>query len=129
MISHAPDVYGLPIEQQCIQRPPSASLHLFSRVKLRSFRSDGYEWRKKRSDPRQVDETHCKLKIDGQPRLVCYYATTLDNTLQRRTPRAAPRARHRLSTHTSALFFPGVSRARLTRAHARARRHLLPAGR
>ncbi|KAI5061207.1 hypothetical protein GOP47_0023712 [Adiantum capillus-veneris] len=66
-------------------KPSSGSLFLFDRNKLRYFRKDGHNWRKKR-DGRTVREAHEKLKAGNKDAIHCYYAHGEDNpSFQRRS--------------------------------------------
>lgn len=66
-------------------KPPSGSLFLFDRNKLRYFRKDGHNWRKKK-DGRTVREAHEKLKVGNKDAIHCYYAHGEDNpNFQRRS--------------------------------------------
>ncbi|MCO5612681.1 hypothetical protein L7F22_066950 [Adiantum nelumboides] len=66
-------------------KPTSGSLFLFDRNKLRYFRKDGHNWRKKR-DGRTVREAHEKLKAGNKDAIHCYYAHGEDNpSFQRRS--------------------------------------------
>ncbi|XP_050217229.1 calmodulin-binding transcription activator 3-like [Mercurialis annua] len=66
-------------------RPPAGSLFLFDRKKLRYFRKDGHQWRKK-TDGKTVKEAHEKLKAGSVDVLHCYYAHGEDNeNFQRRS--------------------------------------------
>ena len=67
--------YGFTVEHSLAKQPPSGALLLFRRTEHRGFRVDGYEWRMKKKG-RQLAETHEKLKVEGVPRLVCYYSQT-----------------------------------------------------
>ena len=73
-------------------RPPSfpfftaGTIFLFDRKAVRFFRKDGHDWQKKK-DGKTVRETHEKLKVHGEYKLVAYYSTTADATLQRRVYR------------------------------------------
>lgn len=49
--------------------PPSGTLLLFDRNRTLFYKSDGYEWVKKKKNPSKVREDHTKLRINGQPRL------------------------------------------------------------
>ena len=71
-------------EQALAIKPPSGTLMLFSRNRIRGFRSDGHSWRMKRGDPNSIEESHGKLKIDGVASIQCYYSGTSDNKLLRR---------------------------------------------
>ena len=82
VLEHAPD-YGIQPEKSVVTLPVEGSLFLFKRTALRGFRLDGHNYRKK-NQGRQLDETHCKLKVDGVPRLVCYYSWLTDGSLARR---------------------------------------------
>ena len=78
-----PSDYGLQPEAKVVSQPGEGALFLFNRVVLRGFRLDGHDYRKK-NHGRQLDETHCKLKVDGAARLVCYYSWLADGSLARR---------------------------------------------
>ena len=79
-----PAKYNLRPEQALAIKPPSGTLMLFSRNRIRGFRSDGHSWRMKRGDPNSIEESHGKLKIDGVASIQCYYSGTSDNKLLRR---------------------------------------------
>lgn len=80
VLLHAREKYGLIPETKPAQAPGSGTVLLFQRVsgsKIRGFRVDGHEWRMKKNG-RQLAETHEKLKVEGTPRVTCYYSQTLD---------------------------------------------------
>ena len=77
VLLNARDKYGIVPESEPAHCPGSGSLLLFERSRIRGFRLDGHEWRKKKNGL-QLAETHEKLKVDGELRLVCYYSQTLD---------------------------------------------------
>ncbi|KAM5577230.1 calmodulin-binding transcription activator 3 [Rosa sericea] len=65
-------------------KPSSGSLYLYDRNVLRSFRKDGYRW-KKTKDGKAVKEAHERLKAGGVEALHCYYAHGEENeNFQRR---------------------------------------------
>uniref|UniRef100_A0A0A9AIS6 CG-1 domain-containing protein n=1 Tax=Arundo donax TaxID=35708 RepID=A0A0A9AIS6_ARUDO len=65
-------------------KPPSGSWFLYNRRVLRYFRSDGYEWQKKKNG-KTINEAHERLKVDNVETLNCYYARGDKNpTFQRR---------------------------------------------
>eukprot|EP00873_Tetraselmis_striata_P044374 jgi/Tetstr1/464638/TSEL_009392.t1 len=73
-----------PLSAAAADMPPSGSLFLYDRKKVRFFRLDGHNWRKKH-DGKTVRETHEKLKVDNVDKLNCYYAHALEPfNLQRR---------------------------------------------
>lgn len=66
-------------------KPTSGSLFLFDRNKLRYFRKDGHNWRKKK-DGKTVREAHEKLKAGNKDAIHCYYAHGEENpNFQRRS--------------------------------------------
>ncbi|KAH7423438.1 hypothetical protein KP509_12G055700 [Ceratopteris richardii] len=66
-------------------KPTSGSLFLFDRNKIRYFRKDGHNWRKKK-DGKTVREAHEKLKVGNKDAIHCYYAHGEDNpNFQRRS--------------------------------------------
>mmetsp|Transcript_19786 Transcript_19786/g.51643 ORF Transcript_19786/g.51643 Transcript_19786/m.51643 type:complete len:466 (-) Transcript_19786:140-1537(-) len=66
------------------QLPTGGSLYLYDRRRVRHFRADGHNWRKK-SDGSAARETHEKLKVENIDTLNCYYARAMEPAgLQRR---------------------------------------------
>eukprot|EP00873_Tetraselmis_striata_P008530 jgi/Tetstr1/428794/TSEL_018781.t1 len=66
------------------QLPTGGSLYLYDRRRVRHFRADGHNWRKK-LDGSAVRETHEKLKVENIDTLNCYYARAMEPAgLQRR---------------------------------------------
>lgn len=53
--------------------PPSGTITLFDRKKLRNFRKDGHNWKKKK-DGKTVKEAHEHLKVGNEERIHVYYA-------------------------------------------------------
>jgi hypothetical protein len=79
-------VLGCTIHTEAQQRPPAGTLLFYDKSKVRSFRNDGYMWRKKK-DGKQVQEYHEKLKVQDVTRsLTCCYTRCADDgdNLQRR---------------------------------------------
>ncbi|KAL3641901.1 hypothetical protein CASFOL_012716 [Castilleja foliolosa] len=58
--------------------PKSGTIVLFDRKKLRNFRKDGLNWKKKR-DGKTVKEAHEHLKVGDKERIHVYYAHGEDN--------------------------------------------------
>ncbi|XP_022874689.1 calmodulin-binding transcription activator 5-like isoform X2 [Olea europaea var. sylvestris] len=58
--------------------PKSGTIELFDRKKLRNFRNDGHNWKKKK-DGRTVKEAHEHLKVGNDERIHVYYAHGEDN--------------------------------------------------
>ncbi|KEH32339.1 calmodulin-binding transcription activator [Medicago truncatula] len=56
----------------------SGTIVLFDRKKLRNFRKDGHNWKKKK-DGKTVKEAHEHLKVGNEERIHVYYAHGLDN--------------------------------------------------
>ena len=83
VLSHPFDGYGLAVEPEAVQLPASGTVLLYDRAALRGFRFDGHAYRRKK-EGRALEETHCKLKVGGVARLVCYYSWTADGTIARR---------------------------------------------
>ncbi|XP_066307865.1 calmodulin-binding transcription activator 4-like [Miscanthus floridulus] len=72
------------ISHKTPQKPQSGSWFLFNRRVLRYFRSDGFEWQKKKNG-KTINEAHEHLKVDNVDALNCYYARGDKNpTFQRR---------------------------------------------
>ena len=66
-----------------LSRPPSGSMLLFSRQKVR-YRKDGYYW-KKRKDGKTTREDHMKLKVQGVECIYgCYVHSAILPTFHRR---------------------------------------------
>mmetsp|Transcript_30067 Transcript_30067/g.36707 ORF Transcript_30067/g.36707 Transcript_30067/m.36707 type:complete len:415 (-) Transcript_30067:267-1511(-) len=64
--------------------PPSGTLLLFDRGTTRTYKSDGYDWVKKRNS-QKVREDHVKLRIEGKCRVAGVYVHCTDMpTLHRR---------------------------------------------
>ncbi|XP_054786379.1 calmodulin-binding transcription activator 5-like isoform X2 [Prosopis cineraria] len=58
--------------------PKSGTLILFDRKKLRNFRKDGHNWKKKK-DGKTVKEAHEHLKVGNEERIHVYYAHGEEN--------------------------------------------------
>ncbi|KAK6930251.1 IQ motif, EF-hand binding site [Dillenia turbinata] len=56
-----------------VNLPPNGTLVLFDRKKLRNFRRDGYNWKKKK-DGKTIREAHEHLKVGNEERIHVYYA-------------------------------------------------------
>lgn len=77
--------FGLTLEPEPPQKPPSGSLFLFNKRVVRFFRKDGHNWRKKK-DGRTVGEAHERVKVGKTEALNCYYAHGEQNpNFQRRS--------------------------------------------
>ncbi|XP_043721611.1 calmodulin-binding transcription activator 5-like isoform X2 [Telopea speciosissima] len=61
-----------------VNLPPSGTIVLFDRKKLRNFRKDGHNWKKKK-DGKTVKEAHEHLKVGDEERIHVYYAHGQDN--------------------------------------------------
>ncbi|CAA2989147.1 calmodulin-binding transcription activator 5 isoform X1 [Olea europaea subsp. europaea] len=61
-----------------VNLPKSGTIVLFDRKKLRNFRKDGHNWKKKK-DGRTVKEAHEHLKVGNDERIHVYYAHGEDN--------------------------------------------------
>lgn len=61
-----------------INLPRSGTIVLFDRKKLRNFRKDGHNWKKKK-DGKTVKEAHEHLKVGNEERIHVYYAHGEDN--------------------------------------------------
>ena len=81
--------HGFQIEASLACKPVSGSLLFFSKQTCRNFRTDSHQWRTKKNG-KSLQETHEKLKVHGEYKLVAYYSTTADATLQRRVYRQPP---------------------------------------
>ncbi|XP_062006848.1 calmodulin-binding transcription activator 3-like [Rosa rugosa] len=72
------------ISSELANTPPGGSLFLFNKKRLRNFRKDGHNWRK-RKDGKTVTEGNEKLKVGNVNVLHCYYAHGEENkNFQRR---------------------------------------------
>jgi hypothetical protein len=78
--------HGFQLQTSLASKPASGSLLFFSKQTCRNFRTDGHQWRTKKNG-KSLQETHEKLKVHGEYKLVAYYSTTADATLQRRVYR------------------------------------------
>lgn len=58
--------------------PKGGTIVLFDRKKLRNFRKDGHNWKKKK-DGKTVKEAHERLKVGTEERIHVYYAHGEDN--------------------------------------------------
>ncbi|XP_028756699.1 calmodulin-binding transcription activator 5-like isoform X2 [Neltuma alba] len=58
--------------------PRSGTIVLFDRKKLRNFRKDGHNWKKKK-DGKTVKEAHEHLKVGNEERIHVYYAHGEEN--------------------------------------------------
>ncbi|WJX90698.1 hypothetical protein P8452_72568 [Trifolium repens] len=58
--------------------PKSGTIVLFDRKKLRNFRKDGHNWKKKK-DGKTVKEAHEHLKVGNEERIHVYYAHGQDS--------------------------------------------------
>ncbi|KAL1523624.1 hypothetical protein AB1Y20_018560 [Prymnesium parvum] len=74
---------GMRMQTDLVMKPESGTLLLFSKTATKSFRNDGHTWKTRRNG-KQLDETHMKLKVNGDSRLQCYYSQTEDGSLARR---------------------------------------------
>ncbi|KAK6913710.1 IQ motif, EF-hand binding site [Dillenia turbinata] len=61
-----------------VNLPPNGTIVLFDRKKLRNFRRDGYNWKKKK-DGKTIREAHEHLKVGDEERIHVYYAHGQDN--------------------------------------------------
>ncbi|KAL5541926.1 hypothetical protein UlMin_009636 [Ulmus minor] len=61
-----------------VNLPKSGKIVLFDRKKLRNFRKDGHNWKKKK-DGKTVKEAHEHLKVGNDERIHVYYAHGQDN--------------------------------------------------
>ncbi|XP_074320341.1 calmodulin-binding transcription activator 5 isoform X1 [Silene latifolia] len=61
-----------------VNLPKGGTIVLFDRKKLRNFRKDGHNWRKKK-DGKTVKEAHEHLKVGTEERIHVYYAHGEDN--------------------------------------------------
>ncbi|KAL9225137.1 hypothetical protein vseg_001093 [Gypsophila vaccaria] len=61
-----------------VNLPKGGKIVLFDRKKLRNFRKDGHNWRKKK-DGKTVKEAHEHLKVGTEERIHVYYAHGEDN--------------------------------------------------
>ncbi|XP_021637152.2 calmodulin-binding transcription activator 5 isoform X3 [Hevea brasiliensis] len=61
-----------------VHLPKSGVIKLFDRKKLRNFRKDGHNWKKKK-DGKTVKEAHEHLKVGNEERIHVYYAHGEDN--------------------------------------------------
>ncbi|XP_037491917.1 calmodulin-binding transcription activator 5 isoform X2 [Jatropha curcas] len=61
-----------------VHLPKSGTIVLFDRKKLRNFRKDGHNWKKKK-DGKTVKEAHEHLKVGNEERIHVYYAHGEDN--------------------------------------------------
>lgn len=77
-----PRDFGLSLEQTNLHLPLSGTIALFQRTVLRNFRADGHTYRRKK-EGKALDETHCKLKVDGVYRVATYHSWTTDSRLAR----------------------------------------------
>ena len=78
--------HGFRVQTSLTCKPGSGSLLFFSKQTCRNFRTDSHQWRTKKNG-KSLQETHEKLKVHGEYKLVAYYSTTADATLQRRVYR------------------------------------------
>ncbi|KAJ7955196.1 Calmodulin-binding transcription activator [Quillaja saponaria] len=62
-----------------VHLPKSGTIILFDRKKLRNFRKDGHNWKKKK-DGKTVKEAHEHLKVGNEERIHVYYAHGQDNS-------------------------------------------------
>ncbi|KAF1887591.1 hypothetical protein Lal_00040645 [Lupinus albus] len=62
-----------------VNLPKSGTFVLFDRKKLRNFRKDGHNWKKKK-DGKTIKEAHEHLKVGNEERIHVYYAHGQDNT-------------------------------------------------
>ncbi|KAF5175820.1 Calmodulin-binding transcription activator [Thalictrum thalictroides] len=62
-----------PIHVKPVHLPRSGTIVLFDRKKLRNFRKDGHNWKKKK-DGKTVKEAHEHLKVGNEERIHVYYA-------------------------------------------------------
>ena len=76
-------------EPATFMTPASGSLLFYLKTATKNFRNDGHVWRTRRAK-KQLDETHMKLKVDGEFRLMCYYSQTVDG----RSFSAPPQPKH-----------------------------------
>ncbi|XP_031096428.1 calmodulin-binding transcription activator 5 [Ipomoea triloba] len=61
-----------------VNLPKGGTVTLFDRKKLRNFRKDGHNWKKKK-DGKTVKEAHEHLKVGNEERIHVYYAHGEDN--------------------------------------------------
>ncbi|XP_019174566.1 PREDICTED: calmodulin-binding transcription activator 5 isoform X2 [Ipomoea nil] len=61
-----------------VNLPKGGTVILFDRKKLRNFRKDGHNWKKKK-DGKTVKEAHEHLKVGNEERIHVYYAHGEDN--------------------------------------------------
>ncbi|CAH9055104.1 unnamed protein product [Cuscuta europaea] len=61
-----------------VHLPKSGTIVFFDRKKLRNFRKDGHNWKKKK-DGKTVKEAHEHLKVGNEERIHVYYAHGEDN--------------------------------------------------
>ncbi|KAI3903702.1 hypothetical protein MKW98_032356 [Papaver atlanticum] len=66
------------IHRKPVNLPKGGTIVLYDRKKLRTFRKDGHNWRKKK-DGKTVQEAHAHLKVGREERIHVYYAHGLDN--------------------------------------------------
>nr|XP_011465502.1 PREDICTED: calmodulin-binding transcription activator 3-like [Fragaria vesca subsp. vesca] len=72
------------LSEEHADTPEGGTLSLYDRKVLRSFRKDGYKW-KRTKDGKAVKEAHERLKVGGVEVLHCYYAHGEENeNFQRR---------------------------------------------
>ncbi|KAJ8766433.1 hypothetical protein K2173_022492 [Erythroxylum novogranatense] len=69
---------NFPINVKPMHLPKSGTIVLFDRKKLRNFRKDGHNWKKK-NDGKTVKEAHEHLKVGNEERIHVYYAHGEDN--------------------------------------------------
>lgn len=62
-----------------VSLPSGGTIVLFDRKKLRNFRKDGHNWKKKK-DGKTVKEAHEHLKVGTEERIHVYYAHGEDNS-------------------------------------------------
>ncbi|XP_048235121.1 calmodulin-binding transcription activator 5 isoform X2 [Ricinus communis] len=62
-----------------VKLPRSGTIVLFDRKKLRNFRKDGHNWKKKK-DGKTIKEAHEHLKVGNEERIHVYYAHGEDNS-------------------------------------------------
>ncbi|XP_059443908.1 uncharacterized protein LOC132175840 isoform X3 [Corylus avellana] len=61
-----------------VNLPKSGAILLFDRKRLRNFRKDGHNWKKKK-DGKTVNESHECLKVGNEERIHVYYVHGQDN--------------------------------------------------
>ncbi|XP_057517855.1 calmodulin-binding transcription activator 6-like isoform X2 [Amaranthus tricolor] len=66
------------IKVKPVSLPKGGTIVLFDRKKLRNFRKDGHNWKKKK-DGKTVKEAHEHLKVGTEERIHVYYAHGEDN--------------------------------------------------